>query len=680
MSDIQQELAACRESAETGYQLAQESFDKLKDALAEEREKLREADRRQQSSRLENDRIFRQQLREMDRLENETVSRVEDNLRTLKKKMADFTIVLYGRTMAGKSTLMEILRHGDGSSIGKGAQRTTRDVRAYTWEGLKIFDVPGTCSFGGAGDDKIAFEAAKDADIALFLLTDDAPQPSEAQRLAELKKLGKPVLGIVNVKQVLNPDCNSSQRRINVLQLRKKLDDKERLAEIVRQFKEFSQKNGYNFEDVPFVYSHLQSAFFSQRENDAALYEISNFAEVEEFILNKVRSSGKIIRIKTFVDAAARPIQDSIEKLYRHSSDSVRSAVTYGEKREELDRWWDNYLEESKARLGNFIENITGQLNAKINYVVDNYYDSSRAGEYWQQAIDELNLDRQCQRFIEGIGEDVTDKLHDLSDELTQDLRYAGISMDIPAISMESITDYRSAIMTIGAFLGPVGWAVGIGAWLFGKSKSEKIAEAKKKLREALIPSRDDIIEKTFKQIVETLDSEIGRKQIRGFYRSLGSRIDALKNLAYAQQDVASNVSMNYYQLNLDFLVQAVVYCNIDPRGKLVHIDIARIVGDEIFIVSEAHVGLLNLKFLEAIIGEKITAIKVSEEKHFLEMAKQLIEKYLEGNFETTELVVDEGNDKSMRVMFLPKNFNSKEYSKNLLFEYQLLGMPVIFI
>ena len=59
MSDIQQELAACRESAETGYQLAQESFDKLKDALAEEREKLREADRRQQSSRLENDRIFR---------------------------------------------------------------------------------------------------------------------------------------------------------------------------------------------------------------------------------------------------------------------------------------------------------------------------------------------------------------------------------------------------------------------------------------------------------------------------------------------------------------------------------------------------------------------------------------------------------------------------------------------
>lgn len=60
MSEIQQELAECRQSAEIGYQLAQESFDKLQGALSEEREKLREADRRQQSSRLENDRIFRQ--------------------------------------------------------------------------------------------------------------------------------------------------------------------------------------------------------------------------------------------------------------------------------------------------------------------------------------------------------------------------------------------------------------------------------------------------------------------------------------------------------------------------------------------------------------------------------------------------------------------------------------------
>lgn len=61
----------------------------------------------------------------------------------------DFSIVVYGRTEAGKSTLMEILTCGNGDSIGKGGQRTTLDVRDYYWQGLKITDVPGISAFGG---------------------------------------------------------------------------------------------------------------------------------------------------------------------------------------------------------------------------------------------------------------------------------------------------------------------------------------------------------------------------------------------------------------------------------------------------------------------------------------------------------------------------------------------------
>ena len=261
MSTFQQELQACREYAEQGYNLANNSFVEMRTSLDNARDKLRSADRRQGNfTRLENDKLFSKQLRQLQKLQRQTLDGVEGNLRSLKQKTGEFTIVLYGRTMAGKSTLMEILRRGDGSSIGKGAQRTTLDVRDYHWNGLKIYDVPGTCSFGGEQDDKLAFEAAKDADLALFLLTDDAPQPYEAQRLGELKKLGKPVLGIVNVKQVLSPDRTSAKRKLDLRQLDKKIHDQSRLEEIVRQFKEFSVAKGYNFEDVPFVYSHLQSA------------------------------------------------------------------------------------------------------------------------------------------------------------------------------------------------------------------------------------------------------------------------------------------------------------------------------------------------------------------------------------------------------------------------------------
>lgn len=67
--------------------------------------------------------------------------------------------------MAGKSTLMEILTEGNGESIGKGAQRTTRDVRKYEWNNLEITDVPGIGAFEGQEDEEIAFEAAKSADL-----------------------------------------------------------------------------------------------------------------------------------------------------------------------------------------------------------------------------------------------------------------------------------------------------------------------------------------------------------------------------------------------------------------------------------------------------------------------------------------------------------------------------------
>ena len=53
----------------------------------------------------------------------------KEDLQNLRENLSKFSVTLFGMTMAGKSTLMEILTEGDGSSIGKGSQRTTRDVR-----------------------------------------------------------------------------------------------------------------------------------------------------------------------------------------------------------------------------------------------------------------------------------------------------------------------------------------------------------------------------------------------------------------------------------------------------------------------------------------------------------------------------------------------------------------------
>ena len=61
-------------------------------------------------------------------VDNLRISFTED-LEILKEDLENFSVTLFGRTMAGKSTRMEVLTEGDVSAIGMGAQRTTREYR-----------------------------------------------------------------------------------------------------------------------------------------------------------------------------------------------------------------------------------------------------------------------------------------------------------------------------------------------------------------------------------------------------------------------------------------------------------------------------------------------------------------------------------------------------------------------
>ncbi len=115
-----------------------------------------------------------------------------------------FNITVFSRTEAGKSTLMEILTEGEGKSIGLGGQRTTRDVRSYQWNGMKVVDVPGIEAYGGDADDKLAEASAIYADLILFLVRTSNPGNEEAQWYLKLQKKDKPIICVFNVNQALH--------------------------------------------------------------------------------------------------------------------------------------------------------------------------------------------------------------------------------------------------------------------------------------------------------------------------------------------------------------------------------------------------------------------------------------------------------------------------------------------
>lgn len=83
-----------------------------------------------------------------------------------KKCLEKFTVTLFGRTMAGKSTIREAITRGDGSSIGKGSQRTTRDTKEYEWNDLRIIDTPGIGAYKGEADSVLARSVIDESDVS----------------------------------------------------------------------------------------------------------------------------------------------------------------------------------------------------------------------------------------------------------------------------------------------------------------------------------------------------------------------------------------------------------------------------------------------------------------------------------------------------------------------------------
>lgn len=131
----------------------------------------------------------------------------------LEKRDAErpFRVVLMGRTMAGKSTLFEFLTRGSGARIGFGAQRTTRDTSVRTITELadvEIVDTPGVGAMDGQDDYETAFAEVADADLILWVATDQATQEQTGRALRRLADLGKPILVALNCLADVRDEIN----------------------------------------------------------------------------------------------------------------------------------------------------------------------------------------------------------------------------------------------------------------------------------------------------------------------------------------------------------------------------------------------------------------------------------------------------------------------------------------
>ena len=678
--EMETELSACQEYAERGYKLAQEKFDEMQKTLSDERDKLNNADNAQeQLRRLENTELIQEQKDALSNLSKQ-METIQADIDMLHERQKDFSIIIYGRTMAGKSTLMEILTHGNGESIGKGAQRTTLDVRDYYWQGLRITDVPGVCSFGGEEDDKLAFEAARSADLILFLLTDDAPQAGEAECLAQLKSLGKPVLGVVNVKMAFD----IAKRNIALRNLNKRLADTQRLNTICQQFKNFAGNYSQDWGDIEFVYTHLNAAFQAQPErgNDAEVFAASQFGRVEKFILDKVRSDGKFLRIKNFVDIAAVPTCQILTEIYAHAAKSLAESRIWRKKLNELLRWRKKFVNRTFERAESLKQHIKSQVKQAMDPFVDKYYESDKVGELWEKEINNLNLNKKYNDFLQEVADECDRKRKELSDELTQELRFSFTGNSAVSVEMGSTTPYAKYAWHIASnalmFVPGIGWAarigIGVGGLLIGMlfdNKEEKIKENKKKLREALSDGTWPMIDKMHDNLIRTIRDKIIGEGIDGFAETLAKMDHTLAKLGYSQELLANGLNEKYKALNTELLQEAVSYG--DKPGFVSSInDIARVPGQQFIMIADKF--KLDDKAISRLLGEEFQAVSTPQGDE----RANLLENVLGAKIVSSPFPVNE-NAKSGDDELAELCWTDKVYSEvSLSLTEQLLDAPIM--
>ena len=652
-TDLTKALSECYEAAKSGYELASDEKSALDNILRSAEDTIRETAIEYKASPCEViglGETLEGQLSDIQQsVDNLRLSFTED-LEALKGDLEKFSVTLFGRTMAGKSTLMEVLTEGDGSAIGMGAQRTTRDIRRYEWNGLAVTDVPGIGAFEGEEDTRLAFDAAKTADLIVFLLTDDAPQAVEADCFRQVKDLGKPVIIIMNVK--VSVDSGKSMKLIE-RDMNRAFDD-ERIEEIRKQFCKFAEPFGQDWTNVPFVATHLKAAYEAVRcdkSADAEVHEnadfwrrISRIDDLKSLICEEVQVRGKYIRVKTFADIIANPMIEALSELDLQSRINESQGKIVSDKKRALEKRKDVFVKDGKKRIESFMMRLKSELRSDIAVFAEDHYNDKLADIAWGEIIEKKNIEGRCKELLDDMESEVDGIIEETIREMESELKYVSVdaverTFLTPAlIDAKRIVGWTSLLLggggTVAAAIltlsgvelaaGPVGWvAAGIGlaggiGLLFLESRGDKLAKARAKLEKELTESVNATCDSIWTQLEKNLNRLIKGK-IDLVLGELTKIENVIESLAATQNGLADSLREELRSLNMTFTtkIASAVFGDEQAAEYMNNIGTAARIPGVCILLSEKASDTTPEDFrkdLSDLLSEDISIVKESED------------------------------------------------------------------
>lgn len=460
-------------------------------------------------------------------------SQLKNYLNKQKEHLKDFTVVLFGKTKAGKSTIREAFTRGDGGTIGKGAQRTTQDVKEYEWQGLRLIDTPGIEAYKGEADKRKAMEITREADMVIFLVSDDSIQPKEFEAMAWLRQINKYFFILLNIKEKLD-----NKRRIErFIKAPEKTFDTKRLQEHEQRIKE-NVSNIFEVEKVDIVYIHALAAFLStQNEYSDYSDELWNLSRVEKaynLITKEIIKTGYQKRVLTICNGVVNFIDDIIRSLYIHQKSLEAQVRFMNDEVPTLEKELQKISKKGSQRIERKCKERFDKIRGWIPRFIDDYLGKDGAQFEYQKRINKETED--IQKEMKGLFQELVNEVKEALKEFEKEYMY---DMETIKIYPPEINNFQkddtddtlryvsmglgatSAIaMGIAAFAGanfwnPIGWVAGIASvvvgifgWLFGSGNEERRAwqrqkqQAKESLYTGLQRSENEIV-KTYQDLLQ---------------------------------------------------------------------------------------------------------------------------------------------------------------------------------
>ena len=634
-SNLEDELLRCAEAAKEGYRQAAEHLEEIGAVVAQAEARAR--DMRDGATgvglRPEDDSIYQDLMDLVNGMSQAHRASVEE-IRANRERLGAFNITLFGKTMTGKSTLMEILTRGNGASIGKGAQRTTREVREYEWNGMRVVDVPGVAAMDGEFDEETAYGAAHRADLIAFLITDDTPQEVEAAHLARLQQAGRPILGICNVKWKVEGEI---KLRL-FLRDQDRIFDPERLGALIGQFHEMTDR--YGGQRVEFKSAHLQSRFLAEQpEYQAWWVEMelaSRFGDIEDHICDEVSHNGRFHRQRSFLESASRASFNAWKLMMKASGTAYTRHDRIRDHGKETGTWREQFRRSCNDRIQALINRTIGRLRADIPDFADRNCENKHIGQLWRWKVEGANIDEQLQELQRALHGEAVDKIRTLGEELAKEMELLSAEFEAPELKGGRIIDHQKIwdLGTVGlaGALSLASWAVRAipplaplapflrGAssvvTLVGQAFRGKFGDKDQRRREAIGKNTPEL-----KRNLDQLDASVREVFARWMEESLVGLVvdhaigqlekaaDSAHEVADFYRDQARELNQRQRRLNLEFLRTAMG--RVDESVDIPdHTTVARVTGR--LMVIEVRDGLeeQHIRGLQSLLREEVETLQ----------------------------------------------------------------------